>query len=133
MKSYRAIPAAAVLLLIVFAADPTPMAGAQASPPAAADAGLLGVEDMLDTVTLRLADLSNDGRWLAVAASTQRDRIGIDNYALRRLGKEVAWVQYINGGHGMPTSSLEEVRDYHKQIVGWFDSHLKGDLKKDKP
>jgi len=47
-------------------------------------------------------------------------------YALRRLGKEVAWVQYINGGHGMPTSTVEEVRDYHKQILSWFDAHLKG-------
>jgi dipeptidyl aminopeptidase/acylaminoacyl peptidase len=47
-------------------------------------------------------------------------------YALRRLGKEVAWVQYVNGGHGMPTSTVEEVRDYHKQIQSWFDTHLKG-------
>jgi dipeptidyl aminopeptidase/acylaminoacyl peptidase len=47
-------------------------------------------------------------------------------YALRRLGKEVAWVQYVNGGHGMPTSTVEEIRDYHKQIQSWFDTHLKG-------
>jgi len=51
-------------------------------------------------------------------------------YALRRLGKEVEWVNYINGGHGMPTSTVEEVKDYHKRIIGWYDSHLKGDLKK---
>ena len=51
-------------------------------------------------------------------------------YALRRLGKEVAWVSYINGGHGMPTSTIEEVRDYYRRIVGWYDDHLKGDLKK---
>jgi dipeptidyl aminopeptidase/acylaminoacyl peptidase len=51
-------------------------------------------------------------------------------YALRRLGKEVEWVSYINGGHGMPTTTLEEVKDYHNRIVKWYDDHLKGDLKK---
>lgn len=51
-------------------------------------------------------------------------------YALRRLGKEVEWVSYTNGGHGMPTTTVNEVKDYHKRIVDWYDSHLKGDLKK---
>jgi dipeptidyl aminopeptidase/acylaminoacyl peptidase len=46
-------------------------------------------------------------------------------YALRRLGREVEWVSYINGGHGMPTSTLEEVVDYHDRIVGWYDRYLK--------
>lgn len=51
-------------------------------------------------------------------------------YALRRLGKEVEWVSYTNGGHGMPTTTVDEVKDYHKRIINWYDSHLKGDLKK---
>jgi dipeptidyl aminopeptidase/acylaminoacyl peptidase len=51
-------------------------------------------------------------------------------YALRRLGKEVEWVNYLNGGHGMPTTTVEEVKDYHNRIIKWYDSHLKGDLKK---
>ncbi|MGA2259982.1 MAG: prolyl oligopeptidase family serine peptidase [Acidobacteriota bacterium] len=51
-------------------------------------------------------------------------------YALRRLGKDVEWVQYMDGGHGMPTVTIEEVKDYHKRIIDWYDSHLKGDLKK---
>jgi dipeptidyl aminopeptidase/acylaminoacyl peptidase len=51
-------------------------------------------------------------------------------YALRRLNKEVEWVSYINGGHGMPTTTIDEVKDYHKRIIDWYDSHLKGDLKK---
>ncbi len=51
-------------------------------------------------------------------------------YALRRLGKEVEWVSYVNGGHGMPTTTVEDVKDYHKRIIGWYDAHLKGDLKK---
>ena len=50
-------------------------------------------------------------------------------YALRRLGKEVAWVSYTNGGHGMPTSTIEEVKDYHQRILAWYNDHLKGDLK----
>ncbi len=54
-------------------------------------------------------------------------------YALRRLNKEVEWVSYTNGGHGMPTTTIEEVKDYHKRIIDWYDSHLKGDLKKQAP
>jgi dipeptidyl aminopeptidase/acylaminoacyl peptidase len=51
-------------------------------------------------------------------------------YALRRLNKEVEWVSYVNGGHGMPTSTAAEVEDYHQRILKWYDDHLKGDLKK---
>jgi dipeptidyl aminopeptidase/acylaminoacyl peptidase len=51
-------------------------------------------------------------------------------YALRRLGREVEWVSYTNGGHGMPTTTVEEVKDYHARIIKWYDDHLKGDLKK---
>jgi dipeptidyl aminopeptidase/acylaminoacyl peptidase len=46
-------------------------------------------------------------------------------YALRRLNKEVVWVSYTNGGHGMPTSTVEEVRDYTKRILDWYETHLK--------
>jgi dipeptidyl aminopeptidase/acylaminoacyl peptidase len=48
-------------------------------------------------------------------------------YALRRLGKDVKWVAYTRGGHGMPTSTVDEVYDYHRQIVGWWDEYLKSD------
>lgn len=51
-------------------------------------------------------------------------------YALRRLGKEVEWVSYTNGGHGMPTTTVAEVKDYHARILKWYDDHLKGDAKK---
>jgi dipeptidyl aminopeptidase/acylaminoacyl peptidase len=50
-------------------------------------------------------------------------------YALRRLGKEVAWVDYVNGGHGMPTSTVDEVKDYHQRILSWYDDHLKKEAK----
>ena len=51
-------------------------------------------------------------------------------YALRRLDKEVAWVQYMRGGHGMPTTTVEEVKDYHKRILDWYDAHLRKPAKK---
>jgi dipeptidyl aminopeptidase/acylaminoacyl peptidase len=47
-------------------------------------------------------------------------------YALRRLGKRVEWVSYINGGHGMPSSTVDEVIDYHQRILSWYDTYLKG-------
>jgi hypothetical protein len=25
----------------------------------------------------------------------------------------------------MPTSTVEEVKDYHQRIMGWYDKHLK--------
>jgi dipeptidyl aminopeptidase/acylaminoacyl peptidase len=51
-------------------------------------------------------------------------------YALRRLGKEVAWANYVNGGHGMPTTTVEEVKDFHERILKWYDDHLKKEAKK---
>jgi len=50
-------------------------------------------------------------------------------YALRRLGKTVEWVSYIDGGHGMPTTTEAEVLDYHRRILGWYEKHLKNDGK----
>jgi len=44
---------------------------------------LFTVDDMLDVTNLNVADLSDDGRWLAVTSGSLRDRIGIDN---RRFG-----------------------------------------------
>ena len=46
-------------------------------------------------------------------------------YALRRLGKEVIWVNYTNGGHGGGTASAEDFLDMHKRVLEFFDSKLK--------
>ncbi|MCK5651363.1 MAG: S9 family peptidase, partial [Gemmatimonadetes bacterium] len=48
-------------------------------------------------------------------------------YALRRLGKTVEWVNYMDGGHGMPTTSVEMVKDYHQRILDWYEKYLKAD------
>jgi dipeptidyl aminopeptidase/acylaminoacyl peptidase len=45
-------------------------------------------------------------------------------YALRRLGKEVEWVRYVNGGHRPPNSNAESI-DFETRIVEWYDKHLK--------
>ena len=44
-------------------------------------------------------------------------------YALRRLGKEVEWVRYVNGGHRPPNSVAESV-DFENRIVAWYDKYL---------
>jgi dipeptidyl aminopeptidase/acylaminoacyl peptidase len=127
----------AIMLLL------TSLAAAQQSP------APFTVDDLLDVASVSAADLSDDGRWLAATTATLRDRLGIDKlmtgeqdhnvparqamemyYALRRLDKKVEWVSYTNGGHGLPTSTVEEVKDYPQRIVKWYDDHLKGDLKK---
>jgi len=46
-------------------------------------------------------------------------------YALRRLGKEVEWVNYVNGGHCTPYTNESDFRDYHERVVEWFDRYLK--------
>ena len=45
-------------------------------------------------------------------------------YALRRLGKEVEWVRYVNGGHRPPNSVSESI-DFEQRIVAWYDKYLK--------
>ena len=47
-------------------------------------------------------------------------------YALRRLGREVEWVHYVNGAH-RPPDSVAEAIDFEGRILGWFDKYLKKD------
>lgn len=47
-------------------------------------------------------------------------------YALRRLGKPVVWVNYVNGGHGTPTTNEVEFTDFYRRMLGWYDKYLKG-------
>ena len=45
-------------------------------------------------------------------------------YALRRLGRDVEWVRYANGGHRPPNSVGESV-DFETRILKWYDKYLK--------
>ena len=46
-------------------------------------------------------------------------------YALRRLGKEVTWVSYANGGHGGGTATAEDFVDMQRRMVEFYDQRLK--------
>jgi dipeptidyl aminopeptidase/acylaminoacyl peptidase len=46
-------------------------------------------------------------------------------YALRRLGKEVIWVSYANGGHGGGNATADEFLDMYQRMVAFYDSKLK--------
>lgn len=45
-------------------------------------------------------------------------------YALRRLGKEVTWVNYMNGGHGVPMTTEADFLDFHNRMVSWHAKYL---------
>ncbi|HSL23126.1 MAG TPA: prolyl oligopeptidase family serine peptidase [Vicinamibacterales bacterium] len=51
-------------------------------------------------------------------------------YALRRLGKPVEWVRYVNGAHRPPNGVAESV-DFEGRILAWYDKHLKAEKKKE--
>ncbi|MCU0646709.1 MAG: prolyl oligopeptidase family serine peptidase [Gemmatimonadaceae bacterium] len=46
-------------------------------------------------------------------------------YALRRLGRTVEWVNYTNGGHGIPMTTASEFADWHTRLLGWYDRWLR--------
>jgi tetratricopeptide (TPR) repeat protein/dienelactone hydrolase len=48
-------------------------------------------------------------------------------YALRRLGKDVVWVDYMNSGHGTPGTNAAEFIDFHTRLLRFFGQHLKGE------
>lgn len=69
--------------------------------------------------------LTGEGDW-NVPAVNSRELY----YALRRLGKEVMWVNYYNGGHGAGAASDEaDFYDHWSRIIEWYNTHFE---KKDK-
>jgi dipeptidyl aminopeptidase/acylaminoacyl peptidase len=46
-------------------------------------------------------------------------------YALRRLGKDVVWVDYMNGGHGGGTATADDFLDMYRRMVEFYDTKLK--------
>ncbi len=51
-------------------------------------------------------------------------------FALRRLGKPVEWVNYTNGGHGIPMTNAVEFADWHTRLLGWYTRYLKPEGKR---
>ena len=73
--------------------------------------------DRIDTPLLLM---SGEGDW-NVPATNQREMY----YALRRLGKEVVWVHYMNAGHGAGRSStVEDFHDHWARILSWYRDHF---------
>lgn len=73
--------------------------------------------DRIDTPLLLL---SGEGDW-NVPATNEREMY----YALRRLGKEVVWVNYMHGGHGAGRASTpEDFHDHWKRLLDWMGDHF---------
>ena len=67
---------------------------------------------------------------LMLITGAQDSNVPADNtremyYALRRLGKEVVWVNYMNGGHGGGNATAEDVLDMQRRMLAWYDAKLK--------
>lgn len=69
--------------------------------------------------------LTGEGDWNVPAANTRELY-----YALRRLGKEVVWVNYKTAGHGAGWAGTEETyHDQWQRMMKWYADHFE---KKDK-
>ncbi|MEO6444666.1 MAG: prolyl oligopeptidase family serine peptidase [Gemmatimonadaceae bacterium] len=69
---------------------------------------------------------------LLLMTGAQDSNVPADNsremyFALRRLGKDVTWVNYMNSGHGTPGTTASDFLDFHARMLAFFDKHLKGD------
>ena len=67
---------------------------------------------------------------LMLITGEQDSNVPADNtremyYALRRLGKEVVWVNYMNGGHGGGNATPADFLDMHRRMIDWYDAKLK--------
>ena len=67
---------------------------------------------------------------LMLITGAQDSNVPADNtremyYALRRLGKEVIWVNYMNGGHGGGNATAEDVLDMQRRMLEFYDAKLK--------
>lgn len=69
--------------------------------------------------------LTGEGDWNVPGTNTRELY-----YAMRRLGKDVTWVNYMRGGHGAGWASIES--DYHDQWQRMFDFYHKHFFPKDK-
>jgi len=73
-----------------------------------------------DRIKTPLLLLSGEGDW-NVPATNQREMY----YALRRLGKEVVWVNYMKGGHGAGRASdAADFEDHWARLLDWMGEHF---------
>ena len=73
-----------------------------------------------DRIETPLLLLTGEGDWNVPAGNTREMY-----YALRRLGKEVVWVNYMNAGHGAGRAGSEEdFLDHWERIIGWYTRHF---------
>ena len=73
-----------------------------------------------DRIETPLLLLTGEGDWNVPAGNTREMY-----YALRRLGKEVVWVNYMNAGHGAGRAGSEEdFLDHWDRIIGWYTRHF---------
>jgi dipeptidyl aminopeptidase/acylaminoacyl peptidase len=72
---------------------------------------------------------------LMLVTGAQDSNVPADNtremyYALRRLNKEVTWVNYLNRGHGAGTATTDDFQDMWRRILQFYDVKLKGEKPK---
>lgn len=73
-----------------------------------------------DRIETPLLLLSGEDDW-NVPTTNQREMY----YALRRLGKPVVWVNYMDGGHGAGRAgSVEDFHDHWQRLLDWFDGYF---------
>jgi len=71
--------------------------------------------------------LTGQGDWNVTMASTREMY-----YAMRRLGKECVWVDYVNAGHGAGRAGNEaEFHDMWERIIDWYKTHFEKADEKD--
>ena len=80
-----------------------------------------------DRVETPLLLLTGEGDWNVPATNTREMY-----YALRRLGKDVVWVNYMRAGHGAGRAGTEEdYRDHWRRMLEWYDTHFQEALEED--
>ena len=73
-----------------------------------------------DRIRTPLLLLSGEGDW-NVPATNQREMY----YALRRLGKDVTWVNYMRGGHGAGrASTVEDFHDHWGRLLDFMQAQF---------
>jgi len=73
-----------------------------------------------DRIETPLLLLTGEGDWNVPATNTREMY-----YAMRRLGKEVVWVNYYNGGHGAGrASNAADFSDHWNRIISWYQTHF---------